>query len=145
MAVYGPIRHQNKYYMDLRGFGPYNIFLVTDRSIYCHMTLSAMNYLLCREIFIYILPDRVLASSSEVRWVRFSVGSNIKKCICYLSTKYSTWRKISTKECWLGVQIMCPSARTCLLADCCFSELALWISSSANHCHLKKINCPRHD
>ena len=30
-----------KYYI-----GPYNIFLVTDRSIYCHMTLSAMNYLL---------------------------------------------------------------------------------------------------
>ena len=27
-------------------FGPYNIFLVTERSIYCHMTLSAMNYLL---------------------------------------------------------------------------------------------------
>jgi hypothetical protein len=35
-----------KYYMDLRSFGPYNIFLVTDRSIYFHMTLSAMNYLL---------------------------------------------------------------------------------------------------
>jgi hypothetical protein len=35
-----------KYYMDLRIFGPYNIVLVTDRSIYCHMTLSAMNYLL---------------------------------------------------------------------------------------------------
>jgi hypothetical protein len=53
-----------KYYMDLgsfglyniflvmdrsiycHSFGPYNIFLVTDRSIYCHMTLSAMNYLL---------------------------------------------------------------------------------------------------
>ena len=34
-----------KYYMDLRSFGPY-IFVVTDRSIYCHMTLSAMNYLL---------------------------------------------------------------------------------------------------
>ena len=30
----------------LRSFGPYNIFLVTDRSIYCHMTLSAMSYLL---------------------------------------------------------------------------------------------------
>ena len=29
-----------------RSFGPYNIVLVTDRSIYCHMTLSAMNYLL---------------------------------------------------------------------------------------------------
>jgi hypothetical protein len=24
-----------KYYMDLRNFGPYNIFWVTDRSIYC--------------------------------------------------------------------------------------------------------------
>ena len=35
----------NKYYMDW-SLGPYNIFLVTDRSIYCHMTLSAMNYLL---------------------------------------------------------------------------------------------------
>ena len=35
-----------KKYMDLRSFGPYNIFLVRDRSIYCHMTLSAMNYLL---------------------------------------------------------------------------------------------------
>ena len=32
--------------MDFRSFGPYNICLVTDRSIYCHMTLSAMNYLL---------------------------------------------------------------------------------------------------
>ena len=36
----------NKYYMDLRSFGPYTIFLVTERSIYCHVTLSAMNYLL---------------------------------------------------------------------------------------------------
>jgi hypothetical protein len=35
-----------KYYMDRSFWGPYNIFLVTDRSIYCHMTLSAMHYLL---------------------------------------------------------------------------------------------------
>jgi hypothetical protein len=33
-------------------FGPYNIFLVTDRSIYCHMILSAMNYLLYNTFFI---------------------------------------------------------------------------------------------
>jgi hypothetical protein len=55
MAVYGPIRHKKKYYMDRRklNFGPYNIFLVTDRSIYCHMTLRAMNYLLyiCGRVF----------------------------------------------------------------------------------------------
>jgi hypothetical protein len=37
-------------YMDIRSFGPYNIFWVTDRSIYCHMTLSAMNYLLYNEL-----------------------------------------------------------------------------------------------
>ena len=35
-----------QYYMDRSFWGPYNIFLVTDRFIYCHMTLSAMNYLL---------------------------------------------------------------------------------------------------
>ena len=55
MAVYGPVRHPKniiltsspkKYYMNLRSFGPNNILLVTYRSIYCQMTLSAMNYLL---------------------------------------------------------------------------------------------------
>ena len=35
MEVYGPVRHQKN-----------NILLVTDRSIYCHMTRSDMNYLL---------------------------------------------------------------------------------------------------
>ena len=39
--------------MDLRSFGPYNIFWVTDRSIYCHMTLGAMNYLLYSYYYIY--------------------------------------------------------------------------------------------
>ena len=34
------------YYMDRSFWGPYNIFWVTDRSIYCHMTRSDMNYLL---------------------------------------------------------------------------------------------------
>ena len=78
MAVYGPVRHKknsiwtsdrsvtkkmvygpqtgpspNKYYMDLRSFGPYNIFLVTNRPIFCHMTLSAMNYLLCIRKFCF--------------------------------------------------------------------------------------------
>ena len=45
-AVYGPVRHLKRYYMDRSFWGPYNIFLVTDRSIYCHMTRSDMNYLL---------------------------------------------------------------------------------------------------
>ena len=44
MAVYGPVRHQkNSIWTEAC---PYNIFLVTDRSIYCHMTRSDMNYLL---------------------------------------------------------------------------------------------------
>ena len=41
MAVYGPGRHQ-KYTSEASVY----IFLVTDRSIYCHMTRSDMNYLL---------------------------------------------------------------------------------------------------
>ena len=34
-----------KYYMDLRSFGPYNIFLVMDLSIYCHIDPQ------CHELF----------------------------------------------------------------------------------------------
>ena len=73
MAVYGPVRHPKniiwtsspkkyymdlvtkKYYMDLRNFGPNNILLVTYRSIYYHMTLSAMNYMLYIYVGIYQL------------------------------------------------------------------------------------------
>jgi hypothetical protein len=36
MAVYGPVRHQ-KNIIWIEAWGPYNIFLVTDRSIYCHI------------------------------------------------------------------------------------------------------------
>ena len=47
--------------MDLRNFGPYNIFLVTDRSIYCHMTLNVVNYLLYiyRENTIWLFPYHI--------------------------------------------------------------------------------------
>ena len=45
MAVYGPVRHQ-KYIIWTSEASVHIIFFVTDRSIYCHMTLSAMNYLL---------------------------------------------------------------------------------------------------
>ena len=61
-GLYGSIwtgSSPKKYYMDLRSFGPYNMFLVTDRSIYCHMTHSAMNYLLymsCMYVMIFIIP-----------------------------------------------------------------------------------------
>ena len=59
MDLYGSIwtgPSPKKYYMDLRSFGPYDIFLVTDRSIYCHMNLSAMNYLLYITFYVFIFP-----------------------------------------------------------------------------------------
>ena len=47
MAVYGPVRHQkNIMWTEATEAGPYNSFLVTDRSIYCYMTRNDMNYLL---------------------------------------------------------------------------------------------------
>jgi hypothetical protein len=47
MAVYMDRSVTKKIFFWWRtSWGTYNIFLVTDRSIYCHMTLSAMNYLL---------------------------------------------------------------------------------------------------
>ena len=46
-------------------FGPYNIFLVTDRSIYCHITLSAMNYLLYNAIFNTIIVIQLLVITGK--------------------------------------------------------------------------------
>jgi hypothetical protein len=69
----------NKYYMDIRSFGPYNIFLVTDRSIYCYMTLSAMNYLL----YITLLVIKILCTHlSQGKWQRrlFNSLTLIKFC-----------------------------------------------------------------
>jgi hypothetical protein len=47
MAVYGPVRHQKNIIWTSEA-SVHIIFFwwVTDRSIYCHMTLSAINYLL---------------------------------------------------------------------------------------------------
>ena len=60
-VLYGPQK--------LRSFGPYNIFWVTDRSIYCHMTFSAMNYLLF---------DNSL-SDAEVQNNKSTEGNNNKR------------------------------------------------------------------
>jgi hypothetical protein len=42
-------------------YGPYTIFWVTDRSIYYHMTLSTMNYLL----YIYIFSQRQIGKINK--------------------------------------------------------------------------------
>jgi hypothetical protein len=76
-------RSPKKYYMDLRSFGPYNIYLVTDRSIYCHMTLSAMNYLL------YMLRAWTASFS-----IRFRNGT----CIIILDKQYN----IANSSCHFG-------------------------------------------
>jgi hypothetical protein len=55
---------------------------------------------------------------------------------------------------WLEIRIMCPSGATCLPMDCCFSDLALYISNSAC-CSITKwtpsssyhwqLTCSRHE
>ena len=62
----------------LRNFDPYNIFLVTDRSIYCHMTLSAMNYLLF--ICIFFLDETMLKS-----------GLSQRPVLCYMFMEYKLY------------------------------------------------------
>ena len=44
--------------------------------------------------------------------------------ICCFSAKHTALRRKS-KDCWLGIRIMCPSGMTRLSTACCFSELAL--------------------
>jgi hypothetical protein len=71
-----------KYYTDLRSFGPNNIFLVTDRSIYCHMTLSVMNYLLYRKYFQYFMFHMVQLRTHH--------------CLKYVNTiqQFNRWRGV---------------------------------------------------
>jgi hypothetical protein len=54
---------------------PYNIFLVTDRSIYCHMTLSAMNYLL----YISCAPSNVVQTNLASVFESYSIEQKATK------------------------------------------------------------------
>jgi len=45
-------------------------------------------------------------------------------CIYCFSAKHVALWRVKTGS--LGIGIMCPSGATCLSADCCFSELALY-------------------
>jgi hypothetical protein len=60
--------------------------------------------------------------------VRAPVGSNQKTVkMLFVGSPLNT--QLSGKRAktgWLDIRIMCPSGATCLCADCCFSELALY-------------------
>jgi hypothetical protein len=61
------VTHKIVYGPQLR-FGPYNILWVTDRSINCHMALSAMNYLLIiiiSENNLFIRKDNFIKHSPD--------------------------------------------------------------------------------
>jgi hypothetical protein len=65
----------------LRSFGPYNIVLVTDRSIYCHMTVSAMNYLLYRMRYINVKHtlEYIYTYISDINETSLRVFGQMKK------------------------------------------------------------------
>jgi hypothetical protein len=42
--------------------------------------------------------------------------------ICCFSARHARLKRITD---WLEIRIMCSSRATCLLPDCCFSEIAL--------------------
>ena len=45
--------------------------------------------------------------------------------MCCFSAKHAALRK-NNKDWLSGIRVMCPSGPTCLSADCCSSEQALW-------------------
>jgi hypothetical protein len=104
------------FYMDLRSFGPYNIFLVTDRSIHCHMTLSAMNYLLYITYLWLVGVSVWYIKKWESKWqISFYPSKytvirtlpNKKKqlmLISYISDQWSyTWSRIKDASKYTGV------------------------------------------
>ena len=60
-------------------FCPYNIFWVTDRSIYCHMTLSAMNYLLYSKIVVYSTYSCQVIKVVFVLVLVLAISSSVKR------------------------------------------------------------------
>jgi hypothetical protein len=71
-----------------------------------------------------------MLASSAVDCVFELRSGQTKHMICYriglccLSVKHAALRR-NSRDCWLGIRIICQSGETCLLTDCCFSELAL--------------------
>ena len=48
--------------------------------------------------------------------------------MCCFSAKYTALRS-KTKDCWLGIRIMCPSGAICIPVDYCASNLSLIMKS----------------
>jgi len=69
----------------------------------------------------------MLASSVIDCGLRASVGSTkrfFKKMVFSASPLSTQLYGIRANAGWFEIRIMCPSGATCLLVDCCFSELA---------------------
>ena len=82
----------------------------------------------------------VFASSALDRGFepRSSQTNDYMTCIyCFSAKHVALWRAMTG---WLEIGIMCPNGATCLSADCCFSELALWKSNSACWSSTKRIS-----
>ena len=82
-------------------FSPYNIFWVTDRSIYCHMTLSAMNYLLYR-----LMNERIDIENLSTGMVSTEPKESKKLLIFFHSDHVFSLQFRSTRDTrWLPCQI----------------------------------------
>ena len=108
----------NKYYMNLRSFGLYNIFWVTDRSIYCQMTISAMNYLLYIWTFGHVYKN-------IVRIFLFQIWIETSEFTCYfIITKFVKIKIVYCKcSCYLAlnkmsnIQFICMNFSVWILID----------------------------
>ena len=78
-------------------------------------------------VMVSVLASNAVDRGFEPWWGQ---TKDYKIRICCFSAKHAALRRKSKyKDWWLGIRIMCQSGATCLSADCCFSELALWISN----------------
>jgi hypothetical protein len=112
-------------------------------------TPSNLSYRWTLENLFYILwmissaVDRGLESRSG-QTKAYKIG------ICCFSTKHAALRR-KEKNDWLRIRIMFLSGVTCLSADCCFSELALYkwnqVCWKSRLCHhlIENVTCSHHD
>ena len=112
-----------------------NTFIYPQYRVLLGNKFSKLNELFCNYKYrIGGVMFSGLASSAVDRGFEPRSGhtKDYKIDICCFSAKHAALRRKSTD--WLArFRIMCPSGATCLSVDCCFSEQALYKSSSIKY------------
>jgi hypothetical protein len=101
-------------------FGIFKLFLLV-----LYMAIYKCVFYFQSEIlfFLFLIGHQRWPLNAGHKWMSDWLLINVYRIgLCCLSVKHAALRR-NSRDCWLGIRIICQSGETCLLTDCCFSEL----------------------